>query len=585
MALRCRGARRMGKRLNRCSLGLVSGLLLLVSGCALPSSAPQSDIVDHGASQMVVSANPLASAAGLDILKAGGSAVDAAIAVQAVLGLLEPQASGLLGGSVTLVWDPKTGAVESFDGMATAPRAATRSLSLSRSGTLLDPRSVAFSPRSVGVPGVLPALWEAHRAHGALPWARLFAPAERLAADGAPMPPQLHAALVEPGADTALAAIRKPYLTPSGEVIASGETFRNPDYATVMRRVAQLGPEGLWAADGARATLDVLGRPPRASWITEAELRDAKPRVGPALCAPWQAMRVCTAPVPSFGGIVMLQILGTIPPGDPADPASVHEFLEASRLAEADRRRYLSDPAFVEVPVMELLEPAYLVGRAALIQPNSTMARPQPGSFGEAGIKEQDPGAPQAGTSSVAVVDATGLSVAMTSTINLHFGARIAAQGMVLNNAMLNFAPPPPTSRAELGGRYANEMAPGKRPVSPIAPVIVLDAAGRPILIGGGAGGAPIPDVMASVLSGVLIRHTPLAEALASGHFHAADPDHIALEVDTGAASLRPALEALGHRVELEPIDTGTAILLRSADGWQGRSDPRRDGGPALGLR
>jgi gamma-glutamyltranspeptidase/glutathione hydrolase len=571
----------MKNRLNR----YVIVLALLVNGCALPSQPPQTDIVDHGASRMVVSANPLATAAGLDILKSGGSAVDAAIAVQAVLGLLEPQASGLLGGSVTLVWDPKTGDVESYDGMATAPRAATRSLSLGRSGTLLDPRTMAFSPRSVGVPGVLPALWEAHRAYGILPWASLFATAERLARDGAPMPSQLHAALVEPGAETALAAVRKPYLTPSGDVIATGETFHNPAYAAAIRRVAQSGPQGLWTNDSVRAALEVLGRPPRASWITEADLREAKPRIGPALCAPWQGLRVCTAPAPSIGGIVMLQILGTIPPGDPTDPMAVHQFLEASRLAQADRRRYLADPAFVEVPVAELLDPAYLAERAALIQPNSTIARPRPGAFDKAGIREQDPGTPEAGTSSVAVVDATGLSVAMTSTINLHFGARIPQEGMVFNNAMLNFAPPPPTSRSELGGRYANEMGPGKRPVSPIAPVIVLDAAGKPVLIGGGAGGAPIPDVMARLLSDVLIRHTPLPDALASGHFHAADPDHIAVEADTPAATLQPALEALGHRVEPESINTGTALLLRSPDGWQGRSDPRRDGGPAQGTK
>ena len=243
---------------------------------------------------------------------------------------------------------------------------------------------MAFSPRSVGIPGVLPALFEAHRKHGRLPWARLFAAAEHLAADGTPMPKQLHAALVEPGADAALATIRKPYLTPTGDVISTGETFRNPDYAAALRRVAQQGPEGLWSDTGARATLDVLGRPPRASWITEAELRDAKPRVGPALCAPWQGLRICTAPAPSIGGIVMLQILGTVlnmDPGDPADPAFVHRFLEASRLAEADRRRYLADPAFAEMPVTELLEPSYLAERAALIQPSTSIVRPRPGAI------------------------------------------------------------------------------------------------------------------------------------------------------------------------------------------------------------
>ena len=548
-------------------------------------SAGRSDVVDHGASRMVVSSHPLATEAGLEILRAGGSAVDAAIAVQAVLGLLEPQASGLMGGSVTLVYDPATSAVESFDGMATAPRAATVSLNVGRTGTLFDPRTTAFTPRAVGIPGVLPALWEAQRSHGKLPWARLFARAEHLASEGAPMPAQLHALLVEPGADTSLAAIRKPYLAPDGAVIAVGQAFRNTDYAAVLRRVAQLGPEGIWAEGGSRATLDALAQAPRASWITEPELRTASARVGPALCAPWQGLKICTAPAPAMGGIVMLQVLGTTPPGDPDDPIFAHRFLEASRLAEADRRRYLADPAFVEVPTAGLLDPAYLAERAGLIQPNTTISRPRAGEFTDAGLREGDPGNPQAGTSSVSVIDANGLAVAMTSTINLHFGARLSAQGMVLNNAMLNFAPPPPTSLKQLGGRYANEMAPGKRPVSPIAPVIVLDASGKPILIGGGAGGAPIPDVMARVLTDLLIRHRPLADTLAAGHFHAADPDHIVLEANTPAASLRPALEAVGHRVELEQVDTGTSILLRETDGWRGLADPRRDGGPGQGTR
>jgi gamma-glutamyltranspeptidase/glutathione hydrolase len=563
------------------------GCVLLLGACAMQGAGGggSGDVVDHGATRMVVSANPLASEAGLDILRAGGSAVDAAIAVQAVLGLLEPQASGLMGGSVTLIYDPATSSIESFDGMATAPLAATVSLNVGRTGTLFDPRTTAFTPRAVGIPGVLPALWQAQRAHGKLPWARLFQRAERLASEGAPMPKQLHDLLVEPGADTALAAIRKPYLAADGTVIPTGELFRNPAYAAVLRRVAQLGPEGIWAEGGMRATLAALAQAPRASWITEPELRAASPRVGPALCAPWQGMQICTAPAPAIGGIVMLQILGTTPSGDPDDPAFAHRFLEASRLAEADRRRYLADPAFVEVPVAGLLDPAYLAQRAALIQPTTTISRPRAGEFSDAGLREGDPGDPQAGTSSVAVVDGNGQAVAMTSTINLHFGARLSAEGMVLNNAMINFAPPPPTSLKQLGGRYANEMAPGKRPVSPIAPVIVLDAGGKPVLIGGGAGGAPIPDVMARVLNDLMIRHRPLPDTLAAGHFHAADPDHIVLETGTPAASLRAPLDAVGHRVELEQVDTGTAILLRQEDGWRGLSDPRRDGGAGQGTK
>ncbi len=563
----------------------VLALAALLGGCMAPGGTASTDAIDHGASRIVVSAHPLATAAGLDILRAGGSAIDAAIAVQAMLGLVEPQASGFLGGTVVLIYNPQTGEVDSFDGMATAPQSVTRSVSVGRSGTLLDPRDMAFSARAVGVPGVLPALWAAHQAQGKRPWAQLFTAAETLATNGAPMPKQLHDILVEPGADMALGALRLPYLAADGQVIAEGALFRNSAYAAVLNRLARLGPDGLWADGGMAELLDALGRGPRVSRITQADLLKAAPRIDHALCAPWQAMKICTAQAPSMGGIVMLQILGMVPPGNAADPSFVHPFVEASRLAEADRRRHLADPAFVDVPVEELLEPDYLKERAALISPTTTITRPRAGELVEARAVIDDPHAPQSATSTIAVIDGSGRALAMTTTINLHFGARIGALGMVFNNALLNFAPPPPTALPEKGGHYANEMEPGKRPVSPIAPVIVLDAGGKPLLVGGGAGGPMIPDTMAMALTSVLVGGQTPQKALAAGHIDASNPDHIALEAGTEAVLLQPALEAVGHRVELEPINTGNALLLRGADGWSGRSDPRRDGGPAQGLK
>lgn len=566
------------------------GCALLLGGCTLPAPpaatapAPAAGLTS-GATSIVVSANPQATEAGLAMLRAGGTAIDAAIAVQAVLGLVEPQASGLLGGSVTLIWNPATGTIDSYDGMATAPAAATRAVALGRSGKMLDPRELAFSARAVGVPGVLPALWAAHQAQGRLAWAQLFEPAIRLATDGAAMPAQLHDLLADPSYAAALGALRAPYLAADGAVIATGQSFRNPAYAGALARVARLGPDGLYAEGGAAKLLDTLGVGQHESLITEADLRAAQPRIGHALCAAWQAMQVCTAPAPAMGGIVMLQILGTVAPGDPADPAFVHRFLEASRLAEADRRRFLADPAFMPVPVAGLLDPAYLTGRAALIAAETSIARPRPGEPAEQTAYAPDPHGPQSATSEVAVIDADGRALTMTTTINLHFGARLASEGMILNNALLNFAPPPPTSLPGLGGHYANEMAPGKRPLSPVAPVIVLDAGGKPLLVGGGAGGGPIPDTMAMALIDVLVRNRTPLQALAAGHFHAADPDHVALETGTEAAALRPALEAVGQRVELESVSTGNALLLRDAQGWSGASDPRRDGGPARGLK
>ena len=555
---------------------VLAGLAVLAAGCVAPPPPPNAG--NAPAHQIAVTANPLATAAAIDMLRQGGSAVDAAIAAEAVLGLLEPQASGLLGGTDLLVYAPSTGEVRNFDGMATAPAAATQSLALDTDGALLDPRRLAFSPRAVGVPGVLPALFAAHQAYGRLPWDKLFEPAFTLAVNGAPMPRQLHRWLTAPGAEDALSGLIAPYLDASGQVIAEGRNFRNPAYAAVLRHVAQLGPDGLFAEGSMSAMLRELGKSAYPSSITGNDLRKASPRIGPALCAPWRGYQICTAPAPAAGGFVMLQILGMVAPGERSDPAFVHRFLEASRLAQADRRRYLADPAYVDVPERELLDHGYLEQRAGLIMPADTIRQPHAGNLLEEDARRDDTGNPQAGTSSVAVVDGTGLSVAMTSTVNLHFGARVGALGMVFNNALINFAPPPPTTLPGEGGHYANEMAPDKRPVSPIAPVIVLAPNGQPILVGGGAGGPLIPDVMAMALLDTLGNGTPLPTALSAGHFHAADPDHIVLETGTEAEALKPALEALGHRVESEHVDTGTSLLLHTPQGWSGAADPRRDG-------
>jgi gamma-glutamyltranspeptidase/glutathione hydrolase len=556
---------------------LVLAMILGLSACAVPPPAPRL-AGTAPVRQIVVTANRQASEAALEMLRQGGSAVDAAIAAEAVLGLVEPQASGLLGGTDMLVWTPATGAVENFDGMATAPSAATQAVALDADGEMLDPRRVAFSPRAVGVPGVLPALTAAYRAHGKLPWAKLFEPAFQLAANGAPMPRQLYRLLTLPGAETTLGGLRAIYLGADGQVIGEGQRFRNPDYAAVLRRVAQSGPEGVFAEGGMVALMSELGHSAYPSSITAADLRHASPRIGPAQCMNWQGYKVCTPPAPAAGGFVMQQILGMVAPAGRNDGGFVHRFLEASRLSEADRRRYLADPAFVDVPGHELLDPGYLAQRAALIQPQIAISQPRAGELPQTNAALADPHNPQAGTSTVAVVDASGLSVAMTSTVNLHFGAHVAALGMVFNNALINFAPPPPTTLPELGGHYANEMAPGKRPVSPIAPVIVLGPDNRPILIGGGAGGPQIPDTMAMALIDILTQGLSPQQALAAGHIHAANPDHVVVETGTDAEALRPALEASGHRVESERVDTGNALLLRQGAGWIGAADPRRDG-------
>lgn len=574
-------------------------LCFVASGCALPQELPK--VLDFrmtfaprqevrpgpavagpvGARAVIVAAHPLAAEAGLEMLRQGGSAVDAAIAAQAVLGLVEPQASGLLGGSLILVALPGQDEIVSIDGMPTAPNAATRAVSLTQDGQLLDPREVAASARAVGVPGTVPALWAAHQKAGRLGWSRLFQPAIRLARAGVAMPRQLHALLAEPGMTEALGEMAAIYLAADGAVLPEGAMFYNPEAARALERVARLGPEGLWLEGGADEALIRLGEGRHPSLITRSDLTAARPRIGVALCAPYLTWRLCTAPPPSMGGMVLLQTLLTVSPGDPSDPVFMHRFIEASRLAQADRRRYLADPDFVPVPVARLLDGAYLASRAGLISPERTISRPQAGLVADE-ARAADPGTPQAGTSQIVAADGEGLVVSMTSTVNLQFGARRGAFGMVFNNALINFAPPPPTTFASQNDRYANEMEPGKRALTPAAPVIVLGPDWVE-LAGGGAGGIPIPDTMGLAVMDMLANRRELRTVLAAGHVHAADPDHVVLEEGTEAVALQAPLERVGHRVGIETVSTGNAFIRREGRGWLGGADPRRDG-VALGL-
>jgi gamma-glutamyltranspeptidase/glutathione hydrolase len=540
-------------------------LLLLLAACAAPSP--------HDATEMVVAAHPLAAQAGLDMLRRGGTPIDAAVAVQAMLALVEPQASGLGGGSLLLTWDAATHRMESFDGTAAAPRETTPALTIGTDGRPLDPNEVGFGPRAVAVPGTLPVLWAVHKAQGKLPWAELFQPAIRLAEDGFPMPQALYEVLAAPGAVAAYAAAAAPYIGPDRQPVPVGAIVRNPALAATLRRVARLGPEGLTAEGAGAQFMAVLRSGPYPSLIAAPELAGTPPVERAPLCAPWRGLQLCTTPPPAYGGLVALQILAMAGTGDLGEAHFAHRFLEAGRLAEADRRRYVADPDFMPVPTAGLLDPGYLAARAALIEPDRALARALPGEPAGAVAALADPATKQAGTSEVAIVDHAGDALSMTATITLTFGARIAAEGVVLNNALINFSPAPPRN-----ARYVNEMAPRKRPASPLAPVIVLGADDRPVLIGGGAGGAQIPETVAAVLLDVLGNGQTPAAALARGNMSTGDPAHLTIEQGTAAERLVPALRAMGHDVAVEPLPSGTALLQRTADGWRGAADPRRDG-------
>lgn len=561
---------------------------LFLSACALAPTAPLPAAVDTGdvpAPAMAATAHPLATRAALDMLAKGGTPIDAAIAAQMVLGLVEPQSSGIGGGTLVMLWDEGARKLSSWDGLAAAPAKVTASLRTETDGTLLPSEPSQRGGRTVGVPGTLPVLSEVHRRHGKLPWADLLAPAIAHAEAGFPLPKYLHGILSLPEGAANHADWREIYFDAKGVPLPVGTVVRNPAYAATMRRLAEAGPEAWLAQEGARAIVQAAQRGFRPTLMTEQDLLAYRPAEREPACAPFLAYRVCTMAPPSFGGIHVLQTLqmtATRANGrfDFSDPAFVHLYAEAGKLAQADRRRFVGDPGFVKVPVATLVDPGYSMVRALGIDLARANASPQPGipMTGLTAI-ESDASDPVTTTSQIAVVDAKGNALSITTTINLNFGARLAVDGFVLNNAMTNFSAAP-----KPGETIANRMEPGKRPATSMAPTIVFGADGRPVVVGGSAGGGPIVDYIASSLVEMLANGRTPREAIAQGHVTTAVAGKVQLEKGTAAESLAPALAAKGHTVEAVPLVSGLGFLKRTPAGWIGAADPRRDG-VAMGLR
>ena len=555
----------------------VLSLVLLLGACAAQPRAHVATAVLADppplARELVVTADRRASEAGLAMLKRGGTPIDAAVAAQAVLGLVEPQSSGLGGGSVLLVWHAADARLTVTDGTPRAGRNAAAGLNVDSDGTTLDPAAGVHGGGAVGVPGTLPALWAAHKAGGKLPWADLFAPAIKLAEDGFAMPRTLHDVLAAADARAIYGEAAAPYLSPDGSVPAIGTVLRNPAYAATLRQVARLGPAGLYDGPALAETMAALRHGGQPSRLTAADLTGYAVTEQAPLCAPWRGFRLCTAPPPSFGGLLALQMLGMAGPGDLLDPDFAHRFLDAGRLAEADRRHFVGDPDVLPVPAEALLDPEYLAARAALIPPTQALMHPKPGQPEPESAWRDDPGAPTTATSQIVVVAASGDALSMTTSLTHIFGARVAAGGVVFNNALANFAPAPPS-----GVHYVNEMAPNKRPATPFAPVMVLDASGQPVLLGGSGGGPFVPDVVAAALIDMLASNRAPADALARPHLSSADPDHVAVEAGTPAQALLPPLTAMGYRARAEAIPSGSAFARRLPGGWAAAADPRRDG-------
>ncbi|MFN0183247.1 MAG: gamma-glutamyltransferase family protein [Aquabacterium sp.] len=543
--------------------------------------------------QVVAStAHPLATQAALRILAAGGSAIDATVAAQMVLGLVEPQSSGIGGGLLMMVWDVGGQRLRSYDGLSAAPARTTASLRTDVDGRPLPAAAVERGGRSVGVPGALMALELAHRRHGRLPWARLFEPAIELARQGHPLAAYAQGILArDPGA-VLHRSFRPDYFDAQGQALPVGTMLRNPAYAATLQAIASQGVAGFWRQGGAARLVAAVRQGPHPSLMTEQDILAYRAVEREPACGPLRAWRVCLAGPPSFGGVTVLQMLQMLDahnaPASAAaleQPAFWHLYAEAGRLAQADRRHYVGDPDQVAVPVAALTAPAYLRQRAMLIDPQRAAATVRHGNPAAAVSQAADADTTvalgvEAGeatsadqTSQIVVVDADGGMASTSTTINLNFGARVRVDGYVLNNAMTNFVTTP--------GRDAplpNQMAPGKRPVTSMAPLVVFDAAGRPLLAGGSAGGGQIVGYIARALVEMLVLDRSPAQALVGGHVSTALAPRVQLEQGTPRAALAAALRERGHDVVVEPIASGAGFIKRVPGGWLGAADPRRDG-------
>jgi gamma-glutamyltranspeptidase / glutathione hydrolase len=545
---------------------------------AFVSQANADTVAKH---HMVAAANPYAAQAGLDMLRAGGSAVDAAIATQAVLGLVEPESSGLGGGAFLVLFDPATNTVTTFDGRETAPASATPEMFLDANGQVRPKGQVIPGGLSVGVPGVIAMLEMAHKKYGRLPWAKLFEPAIKLARDGFPVGPKLANTIATDTAAAQMPDIKRTFFHADGTPFKQGEVFKSPAYAATLEAIAKGGAHTFYSGAIAQSIVDAVQHAPmNQGGMTLADLKAYRPVERPPVCGTYRGDKICSMPPPSSGGVAVLQILATLerfPSSDlqPNTLSYAQLFTQANRLAFADRNEYIGDPAFVCVPVEGLLNRQYLAQRSALIDPNKDMGTVAAGTPPDRGKCLYAPQrTPQRhGTSHLSVVDDKGEVVAMTTTIESGFGSMVMASGFLLNNQLTDFSLEPMRN----GVPVANAPAAGKRPMSAMAPSIVFGPDGK-FLIAAGSPGGPviIPDVAGALIALIDGGLTPQQTAALPHIFNMNSPTII--EKGTALEALTPKLEAMGHTVRVVPIYSGLHIIEKTKDGYIGGADPRRDG-------
>jgi gamma-glutamyltranspeptidase/glutathione hydrolase len=546
-----------------------------LASCA---TAPAREAASEPPQIFVVAANPLAAEAGMNVLRRGGSAVDAAVAVQAMLSLVEPQSSGLGGGAFLHHYDAATRQLSVYDGREVAPAGATPDMFLDDSGEPLPFGTAVLSGRATGVPGVVAMLAVAHRERGRLPWNGLFGDAERTARDGFTVSPRLARFVNGRAPQNGAPDVRAYFSKPDGSLVQASDRLRNPAYAEFLRRLAAEGPDALYRGPTAARIVERVRAGPLPGTITLDDLAAYRPVERESLCRVWRVHRLCVPPPPSSGvGLLQLMLIleeREIGAHGPGDPQAWFLFAEASRLMYADRDLYVGDPGFVSVPIEGLLDPAYVATRARLIGDRAGPP-PAPGTPPGAPAAARDATLEPAGTSHFIVGDAAGNVVSMTTTVESLFGSGRMVDGFFLNNQMTDFSFRPFDAR---GRPAANAVAPGKRPRSSMAPAILVDAEGRFVGAVGSPGGNAILAFIAKTLIGVGPWGRPMQESIALPNLVARGSGSYG-EVDKFPPEVLAGLRARG--VELRPgqgEDSGIhGVLLRNGR-LEAGADPRREG-------
>ncbi|MGE5540392.1 MAG: gamma-glutamyltransferase family protein [Gemmatimonas sp.] len=570
-------------------------LLLAIAACLWVAAGPQAlaqAVEDEAGFQteerapsvatrhMVAASTPMAAEAGLAILRKGGDAVDAAVAIQAMLTLTEPQSSGFGGGAFIVYFDKASGRITTYDGREMAPSAANERMFLDGNGKLLPNDQRTTGGRSVGVPGSLRALERAHKAHGKLAWRELFTDAIARAENGFPVSPRLHASIRSDRHLASFEAARAYFYEPDGQPLAANRTLRNPALASTLRAIAIGGADAFYRGDIGADIARAVQSSPNPGGMTAADVAGYVAKERPAVCGLYRVYRVCGMGPPSSGAIGTIATLKLLEPFDlarlpPLGIESVHLLAEAGRLAHVDRIRYVADADYADVPTEALIAPEYLKLRSALIDPVRDMGRAAPG---DPVHKRADGGAAfdaaeAPGTAHFSIVDDDGNALAVTTSVGYAFGSRLFVRGMILNDHMSDFAGLP----TDHGVPNPNRIEGGKRPRSSMSPTLVFDRDGAFFASAGSPGGGMIVGFVAEALVAMLDWNMDPQRAAGLPHVINLNGD-TRIERGTALESLADDLRARGHTVRVGPINSGIQAIMARDGKFLGGADPRREG-------